>query len=126
MRKSVALLCLILALISCADGVEKPDNLIEKDKMVDILYDLSLLESIKTQNIGGGISNQKANDYIYKKYSIDSVQLAQSNKYYASDVKQYKKIIEKVKAKLEEQNQKLGNAPMNPSIPSNPDMPQIQ
>jgi hypothetical protein len=126
MRKSIVLVCLLLSFISCTSGIEKPKNLIDKDKMVDVLYDLSLLEAIKNQNVGGGVSNKKANEYIYKKYNIDSVQLVQSNKYYASDVEEYKKIFEKVKAKLDEQNQKLGN-PVNGQItPSNPDVPQVQ
>jgi hypothetical protein len=126
MKKSIAILCLIVSILSCNNGIEKPKNLIEKDKMVDILYDLTLLEAIKTQNIGGGVTNKKANDYIYKKYNIDSIQLAQSNKYYASDVTEYKKIIEKVKTKLNEENEKLGIPPNQQTIPSNPDTPQIQ
>jgi hypothetical protein len=126
MKKSIAIVCLLFSFISCNDGIEKPKNLIDKDKMVDVLYDLSLLEAIKTQNVGGGISNKKANDYIYKKYKIDSVQLAQSNKYYASDVEEYKKIFEKVKAKLDGQNKKLGNSTNGQITPSNPDMPQVQ
>ncbi len=120
------MVCLLFSLLSCSNGVEKPKNLIDKDKMVDVLYDLSLLEAIKTQHIGGGISNKNANEYIYKKYKIDSVQLAQSNKYYASDVEEYKKIFEKVKAKLDEQNKKLGNSANGEIIPSNPDIPQVQ
>jgi len=126
MKKCFAIVCLLFSFISCTNGIEKPKNLIDKDKMVDVLYDLSLLEAIKTQNVGGGISNKKANEYIYKKYKIDSVQLAQSNKYYASDVEEYKKIFEKVKAKLDEQNKKLGNTTNGQITPSNPDVPQVQ
>ncbi|WP_162126569.1 DUF4296 domain-containing protein [Flavobacterium phycosphaerae] len=126
MKRSLVMVCLLFSLLSCSNGVEKPKNLIDKDKMVDVLYDLSLLEAIKTQHIGGGISNKNANEYIYKKYKIDSVQLAQSNKYYASDVEEYKKIFEKVKAKLDEQNKKLGNSANGEIIPSNPDIPQVQ
>ncbi|TBX70673.1 DUF4296 domain-containing protein [Flavobacterium silvisoli] len=123
---SAVLISLLFFFLGCSNRMEKPKNLIDKDKMVDILYDLSLLEAIKAQNIGGGINTKKANEYIYKKYKIDSVQLAQSNKYYASDVDEYKKIFVKVKAKLDEQNKKLGNSVNGEISPTNPDIPQVQ
>ena len=123
MKRSI-LICLLFAFIGCNNGVEKPKNLIEKDKMVDILYDLSLLEAIKSQNISGGISNKDANAYLFKKYKIDSIQLAQSNKYYASDVDEYKKMFSEVKSRLEAQSKKLGISPGNTT--PYPTTPQVQ
>lgn len=117
---------MLLSLISCKDAIEKPENLIERDHMIDILYDISLLEAIKSQNINGGISNKKANEYLYKKYKIDSVQLAQSNKYYAADVEEYKKIFEEVKRRLEAQSKKMGENPVPSDGPPNAEIPQIQ
>jgi len=124
--KNSILMVLLLVFVSCNNAIEKPKNLIEKDKMIDILYDISLLEAIKTQNINGGIKNKDANQYIYKKYSIDSTQLAQSNKYYASDVEEYKKMFEEVKTRLEEETKKNGgDANQNNPTPLS-DTPQVQ
>ena len=126
---------LVVLLFSChSSSVEKPSNLIDKDKMVDILYDISLLEAIKTQNISGGISSKMGNDYIYKKYKIDSIQFAKSNKYYASDFEKYKKMFEKVKerlnaetSKIDEKMKKSGQqVPPNPNSTLNSDTPQVQ
>jgi len=134
MRK-VLLLGLTVLFFGCnGNSVEKPKNLIDKDKMVDILYDISLLESIKSQNINGGITVKMGNDYIYKKYKIDSIQFAKSNKYYASNLEEYKKMFEKVKEKLsaetvkiEAETKKKGlAAPSNPNSTSNSDTPQVQ
>ena len=51
MSKKWLLFGLIIMSFGCnSNSVEKPKNLIEKDKMVAILYDISLLEAIKTQN----------------------------------------------------------------------------
>lgn len=123
MKKSIVMSLLLLSFISCNDNnVDKPKNLIERDKMVNILYDISLLESIKSQNINGGISNKNANEYLYKKYKIDSTQLAQSNRYYAADLEEYKKMFEEVKMRLEEQGKKSGAV----SSPSISDTPQVQ
>lgn len=126
MYKRSILIGLLLAFISCNDTIDKPNNLIEKDKMVDILYDISLLEAIKSQNINGGISNKNANAYLYKKYKIDSIQFAQSNKYYAADVEEYKKMFEEVKTRLEEQVKKIGGNSNEGNAPINPDVPQVQ
>jgi hypothetical protein len=41
---------LLLSFASCKDLVAKPDQLIAKDQMVDIMYDLAVLEGIKYQN----------------------------------------------------------------------------
>jgi hypothetical protein len=46
--------------------------------------------------------------YIYKKYKIDSIQFVQNNKYYASNIEEYKKMFERVKSRLEKENKKVG------------------
>ena len=133
--KKIIVLGLIVLFFGCnSNSVEKPQNLIGKDKMVDILYDISLLEAIKTQNINGGITVKMGNEYIYKKYKIDSVQFVKSNKYYASDIEGYKKMFEKVKEKLNKETLKVdakskknGQAvPPNPNSTLNSDTPQVQ
>ena len=126
---------LIVLFFGCKmNSVEKPSNLIDKDKMVDILYDISLLEAIKTQNIGGGISSKMGNDYIYKKYKIDSIQFVKSNIYYASDIEEYKKMFEEIKQRLTAETTKI-DAKMKkneqpvlpkPNSTSNSDTPQVQ
>lgn len=126
MSNRFILIGLLLAFIGCNHTIDKPDNLIEKDKMIDILYDISLLEAIKSQNISGGISNNNANTYLYKKYKIDSIQFAQSNKYYASDIEEYKKMFEEVKSRLEKQIQKIGGNPNEVGAPINTETPQVQ
>jgi hypothetical protein len=97
MKKRISLVA-ILTLLGCKDDlVKKPDVIIEKSKMMDIMYDLALLEAIKYQNPAVLDSNQiRPKQYIYKKYKIDSLQLAQNNVYYAADYKSYKIMFEEV------------------------------
>ena len=104
MKKLVALLLLFTILISCQKpAIPKPDNLIDEDVMVDIIYDISILEAIKTQRaIVLESNNINPDTYIYKKYKIDSIQFANSDKFYASDIKKYKAIFEKVSKRMEE------------------------
>jgi hypothetical protein len=135
MKKIIVIVCCIFSAIGCnTNSVEKPDNLIPKEKMVDILYDISLIEAIKNQNIEGGLSSKTANDYIYKKYKVDSIQFVKSNKYYVSNMEQYKKMFEEVKARLAKETAKAEaemkkngqQVPPTSPIPVNPDVPQIR
>lgn len=135
MKKIIVLFFCIFLTFSCNNSVvEKPDNLIDKDTMIDILYDISLLEAIKNQNINGGISSKSSNEYIYRKYKVDSVQLVKSNKYYASNLEEYKKMFDKVKERLNKETLKVDGTmkkngeqvPPNPNSVPNPDTPQVQ
>lgn len=116
----------LLLVVGCTSSVEKPKNLIGKDQMVNVLYDLSLLQAVRMQNISGGINQKGINEYIFKKYKIDSVQLAQSNKYYASDLEEYKKIVAAVKVKLEADAKKNGDPVVSQSTSISPTTPQVQ
>jgi len=103
MKKILPFLVVLVLLVSCKkELVKKPKHLIEKEKMASILYDISILEAIKIQN-PGVIDTFKlnSNEYIFKKYKIDSVQFAQSNIYYAADYKEYGKIFERIKKRLD-------------------------
>jgi hypothetical protein len=71
--------------------------------MVDIMYDVSVLEAMKSQKAFVLEANKiNPNTYIYKKYKIDSLQFANSDKFYASDIKKYKEIFDKVNKRMEE------------------------
>lgn len=103
LKKILLFLVVLSMLFSCKkELVKTPNRLIEKDKMVNIMYDLTLLEAIKIQNPSSLDSFKiNSNDYIFKKYKIDSLQFAQNNVYYAADYKEYKKMFEKIKSRLD-------------------------
>lgn len=92
-----------MVLCSCQNTtVEKPHNLIDEDKMVDILFDISVLEAIKVTN-PTSLATRKinTNKYIYQKYTIDSLQFVKSDLYYAADPDNYGKIYKKVIEKID-------------------------
>lgn len=105
MKKLVTFIIIFSVFVSCQkSAVEKPDNLIEEDVMVDIIYDLAILDAIKSQNPTSlDVHGINPNEYIYKKYKIDSLQFAQNDRYYATDIKKYKKIYDEVTVRLAEQ-----------------------
>lgn len=103
--KKLSTILLLVLLFSCDTAtVPKPDRLIDEDKMVDILYDLSVLDAVRSQKpYMLTKENIDPNTYIYSKYKIDSVQFAQSNKYYASQINLYKKMYGRVGKRLKQQ-----------------------
>ena len=103
LKKILLFLVVLSMLFSCKkELVKTPNRLIEKDKMVNVMYDLAILEAIKIQNPSSLDSFKiNSNDYIFKKYKIDSLQFAQNNIYYAADYKEYKKMFEKIKSRLD-------------------------
>lgn len=109
MKKIITFLTIITLFVSCKDEVvNKPEQLIEKDVMVNIMYDLSVLEAIRNQN-PTSLDTFKINsrDYIFKKYKIDSVQFAKSNVYYAADYNEYKSMFEQISKRLETNQKKV-------------------
>jgi hypothetical protein len=98
-------LCFFIAsflLGSCQQSaIEKPDNLIDEETMEDIIYDLALLDAIKTNNPAAlEQKNIDPSTYVYDKYDIDSLQFVSSNHYYASDVHNYLKMYKRVEDRL--------------------------
>jgi hypothetical protein len=110
--KNFLLIVLVLFLsVSCKkDLVKEPKRLIEKEKMIDIMYDLSILEAIKYQNplsVDSMDTNQKK--FVLQKYKVDSLQFAQSNIYYAADYDTYKDMFDEIAKRLEK-NQKVADS----------------
>ena len=96
---------MICFFFSCNSGIEKPqkpENLIPEDKMVDIMYDMFLLNSAKGVNKTilevNGVMPEK---YLFEKYSIDSTQFAESNNYYVYNTKTYESILNRIKEKID-------------------------
>ena len=103
LKKILLFLVVLSMLFSCKkELVKSPNRVIEKDKMINIMYDLALLEAIKMQNPNSLDSLKiNSNEYIFKKYKIDSIQFSQNNMYYAADYKEYKKMFEIIKLRFE-------------------------
>lgn len=91
--------------VSCKkELVKKPAKLIEKEKMMNIIYDLTLLEAIKYQQpLSLDSVESSPKKFIFKKYKVDSLQFAKSNIYYASDYDGYKEMYDVINARLEKE-----------------------
>lgn len=103
MKKIISIILLFFIIICCKKpAIEPPKKLINEATMVSILYDLALLDAIRSINNSSLVVRQlNSPECIYKKYNIDSLQFAINNKFYASDVSNYAKIYEKVNLMFE-------------------------
>ncbi|MCH2192530.1 DUF4296 domain-containing protein [Kordia sp.] len=107
----ICLLTVLLTIVSCnEEAVPKPDNLLSKERMAAILYDISLINSIK------GVNKKKLEDgymhldtYLYKKHDTDSTQFLSSNNYYAANPALYNEIYGIVPARLTKERKKVGD-----------------
>lgn len=108
MKKGI-LLWVVFLLFSCAEKqVEKPGNLIAKETMVHILYDLALLNAAES-SFSTELQAYKVEtmEFLYQKYQIDSVQLVQSDLYYASHPLDYQFIYKTIEKKLKKRKEEL-------------------
>jgi len=95
-------------MVACTSNtiMKKPDDLISKDQMVDLLTDMLLASA--GENIKNIHLERKVNYYplIYEKYQIDSIRFMESNFYYTSRIDDYDEILRKVEARLKEIREK--------------------
>jgi len=96
MKKTTIFLLIIWLISSCKD-TQKPKNIISEDKMMDILYDLTILQAIHSNDYKLLSSyDLKPETFIYQKYNIDSLQFIENHRYYISNIDKYEKMIEKI------------------------------
>ena len=110
MKKGILFFGLLILFIGCRkeQAVKTPKKLIDKAVMVNVFYDLALLEASKYQMMSK-TEYQKISpkEFIFKKYKIDSAQFSQSNIYYASSIEEYKAMFEQVQKRLQTNSDKM-------------------
>ncbi len=88
--------------------MDKPENLIPEAKMVEILNDLAIVNAARVTNVQVLRDNNiTPMQYIFDKYSIDSLQFVESDRYYASIPELHEKIYVAVEEKLETEKERL-------------------
>ena len=99
----ISIILLIIIVIGC-QSVEKapePSQIIDKERMVEMLTDIAVLKAAKG-SYRRVLEEHDVNpeEFILKKYGIDSVTFAENNAWYASQLKEYEKIFNEVKDNL--------------------------
>ena len=110
MKKGILFFFFLVLFVGCRllETVNALKKLIDKAVMVNVFYDLALLEASKYQMMSK-TEYQKISpkEFIFKKYKIDSAQFSQSNIYYASSIEEYKAMFEQVQKRLQTNSDKM-------------------
>jgi len=104
MIKQVFFIAIILFFGACQNVKypKKPKNLIPKDTMVSIFTDSYITNAAKGFN--KGMMQRKGivlENFLYKKYHIDSLQFEESNAYYTANLDEYHDIFDSVQKRIE-------------------------
>lgn len=89
-------------LFSCNSNtiIKKPDHLLSKEKMVDILADTYIAKAAK--NVNNIHKNRNINylSLIYQNHQTDSITFDNSLKYYTSNISEHEEILKATQKKL--------------------------
>lgn len=92
-----------MVLLSCKEKlIEPPQDLIPEQEMTEILYDLALINGLRTTN-PTALDNYdiKTMPYIYEKHGIDSLRFVTSDQYYASVPSIYQRMYQTLMDRIE-------------------------
>jgi len=102
MIRTTYLVAIVILMLGCQDKVyhEKPKDLLGKQEMIEILYDMHL--AVGTSNLQN-VHLEKSRNYtslVYEKYGIDSTRFSEANIYYTAHIQEYEEIFEEVERRL--------------------------
>lgn len=116
-RVNIVLFFVLLGCNSSATSVA-PEELIPAQKMENILFDLSLLKAIDNTKLTRDGEEVFNNQYLLRKYNIDSLTFAQNQHYYAQNPKLLFRIYQRIDRRLEQLLDSLRSNEKNETIPS--------
>ncbi len=110
--KNLFVIVLAILLTSCGEKLlDKPEDLIPKDKMINILKDITILNSAR------GTSVTVLHDYkiepttfVFSKYGVDSLQFVTSDTYYASLPNEYEAMYVEIEKQLDTEKVEMSEA----------------
>jgi hypothetical protein len=109
MKKISYLFFLSIFLMACTSNtiMKKPDDLIAKKQMVNLLTDMLIASG--AENIKNIDLERNVNYFplVFEKYGIDSTRFKESNYYYTSQIDDYEKILKEVDERLKAMKEKL-------------------
>ncbi|WP_372973733.1 DUF4296 domain-containing protein [Muriicola sp.] len=105
MKKYIFLVLTSLLAFSCAEEVvKKPEDLIPREKMTELIYEMAVLNSAKSTNRAILEKHfENPTDFLFRQYGVDSLQFVKSDMYYASQPLVYEAMYKEVAARLDKE-----------------------
>jgi len=110
--KNLFVIFLAILLTSCGEKLlEKPEDLVPKDKMINILKDMTILNSARSTSVTVFHDyNIEPTTFIFSKYGIDSLQFVTSDNYYASLPNEYEAMYAEIDKQLDNEKEQMSEA----------------
>ena len=99
MRNLIFILLILFVPVGCDLSNKKPDNLIVKEQMENIIFDILILNAINTNSL---MSKMEVigDEFIFDRYSVDSIQFYESEIYYSKRPRDHFEIYSNVKRRI--------------------------
>jgi len=104
--KKLLLLIVSIVMFSCGKetAAEKPARLLSQQDMENILYDVTIMQAVRSYQPQVLDTNKvDIQHYVYKKYKIDSLTYAQNNIWYAAHVEKYAAMLDNVAIRVQKE-----------------------
>ena len=98
MRNIIFILLILFVSIGCETS-NKPNNLIGKKQMENIIFDILILNGINTNSLMNEVE-VIGDEFIFERYSIDSLQFYESEAYYSKKPRDHYEIYSNVKKRI--------------------------
>ena len=99
MKNIIFILLILIVPLSCGLSDKKPDNLIDKELMENIIFDILILNSINVNSLMSKIE-VISDELIFERYSVDSIQFYESEIYYSKRPRDHFEIYSNVKRRI--------------------------
>jgi len=99
MRNIIFILLILFVSVSCELSNGKPDNLIDKEQMENIIFDILILNAINVNSLMSKIE-VIGDEFIFDRYSVDSLQFYESEIYYSKRPRDHFEIYSNVKRRI--------------------------
>lgn len=101
-----------MLMVSCGEElISRPNNLISKEKMADIIEEMAIVNAAKTTNSAVFRENNiEPTEYVLSKFEVDSLQFVESDRYYVSKPAEYERIFKIVEKRLETDSKAMSQA----------------
>ena len=110
MKKIIAYL-LFISVISCAKSDKNP---ISNEKMVDIIYELTMASSASAvANTSDSVQYYVNANTILKKHGIDSLTFVKAQSFYQNNPEAYLVIYDSVKGRIQKELEKVQKLPLD-------------
>lgn len=100
--RNILYIVIFVLVASCTSNTifKKPDDLISKEKMVDLLTDMYLSTAAKQVKNTNGNKNIDYLFLVFEKHGIDTARFSRSNYYYTTIIDEYESIYQQVEKRI--------------------------